>query len=218
MRAINTILIFVFTLTANFASAQDDMLIEQMAGKTVIRENFDKVNQLIDKQIFRISNIDRSSNTYSVEVTTELYHKDGTLDEKYKTYYSCKPGQSSVLMMVYPFFAPKSKKIGIESKSADFKNMYDLNNLKDIHLKLSFDSGILNFFGSKNNIKIFNRKLTTGPNTKTLNSQVDIKAYLLGIKMKTINYKVTEIFDKNSDLISQEFRARDGSYFTMSYK
>ena len=218
MRTLYTLLTFIFILTANFVSAQDDMLIEQMAGKTVIRENFDKGSQLIDKQIFRISNIEKNSNTYSVEVTTELYNKDGTLDEKYKTYYTCKPGQSSVIVMVFPFFTPKSKKIGIETKSPNFKTMYDLNSLKDIHLKLSFDSGILSFFGSKNNIKIYNRKLTTGSNTKTLNSQVDIKAYLLGIKMKTIIYKVTEIFDETSNLISQEFMAKDGSYFTMSYK
>ncbi len=85
-------------------------------------------------------------------------------------------------------------------------------------MKLSFDSGILNFFGSKNNIKIYNRKLTTGPNTKTLTSQIEIKAYLLGIKVKTIRYKVMEFFDENSNLIRQEFREKDGSYFTMSYK
>jgi len=217
VRTIYTILTFIFIITANFVSAQD-MLIEQMAGKTIVRENFDKDSQLIDKQIFRISNIEKSSNTYSVEVTTELYHKDGTLDEKYKTYYTCKPGQSSVIVMVFPFFAPKSKKIGIETQSPDFKTLYDLKSLKDIHLKLSFDSGILNFFGSKNNIKIFNRKLVTGSNTKTLNSQVDIRAYLLGIKVKTISYKVAEIFDEKSNLISQEFRANDGSYFNMSYK
>ena len=218
MRTLYNLLTFIFILTANFVSAQNDMLIEQIAGKTILRENFGKTNQLIDKQIFRISNIKKSSNTYSVEVTTELYKKEGTLDEKYKTYYTCKPGQSSVIVMVFPFFAPESKKIGIETQSSDFKSMYDLNSLKDIQLKLSFDSGILNFFGSKNNIKIFNRKLTTGRNTKTLNSQVDIRAYLLGIKVKTISYKVAEIFDENSNLISQEFRANDGSYFTLNYK
>lgn len=218
MRTLCTFLTFLFIITANLVSAQDDMLIEQIAGKTIIRENFDKGNQLIDKQIFRISNIEKSSDSYSVEITTELYRKDGTLDEKYKTYYTCKPDQSSVIVMVFPLFAPKSKKIGIETQSSDFKDMYDLNSLNDIHLKLSFDSGILNFFGSKNNIKIFNRKLATGTNTKTLNSQIDIKAYLLGIKVKTISYKVMEIFDENSNLISQEFRAKDGSYFTMSYK
>jgi hypothetical protein len=218
MRARYTTLTIIFILTADFVSAQDDMLIKQMAGKTIVRENFDKDSQLIDKQIFRISNIEKSSYTYSVEITAELYNKDGSLNEKYKTHYRCKPNQSSMLLLVYPFFAPKSKKIGLEAQSDDFWNMYDLNNLKDVHLKLSFDSGILNFFGSKNNIKIYNRKLETGSNIKTLNSQVDIKAYLLGIKMKTINYMVTEIFDKNSNLISQEFRAREGSYFTMSYK
>ncbi|MBK5244928.1 MAG: hypothetical protein JJE18_07905, partial [Eubacteriaceae bacterium] len=151
------------------------MLIEQIAGKTIIRKNFDKGSQLIGKQIFRISNIEKSSTSYSVEITTELYRKDGTLDEKYKTYYTCKPNQSSMIIMVFPFFAPKSKKIGIETQSSDYKDMYDLKNLKDIHLKLSLDSGILNFFGSKNNIKIFNRKLASSSNVKTLNSQIEIK-------------------------------------------
>lgn len=218
MRTSCSFLTFMLIITANLVSAQDDMLIEQIAGKKIIRENFDKASQFIDKQIFRISNIEKKSDSYSVEITTELYNKEGSLDEKYKTYYTCKPGQSTVIVMVFPFFAPKSKKIGIETQSPDFKNMYDLNSLKDVHLKLSFDSGILNFFGSKNNLKIFSRKLATGPNTKTLNSQIEIKAYLLGIKVKTINYKLMEIFDENSNLIHQEFRAKDGSYFTMSYQ
>jgi len=110
VRAIYTILTFIFILTANFISAQDDMLIEQLAGKTIIRENFDEGSQLIGKQIFRISNIEKSGDSYSVEITTELYDKDETLDEKYKTYYTCKPGQSSVIVMVFPFFIPGLKR------------------------------------------------------------------------------------------------------------
>ncbi|PKP28942.1 MAG: hypothetical protein CVU01_02495 [Bacteroidetes bacterium HGW-Bacteroidetes-18] len=218
MRTLCTLSTFLFIITSNLVSAQDNMLIEQLAGKTIIRENFDKGSQLIGKQIFRISNIEKSSTSYSVEITTELYRKDGTLDEKYKTYYTCKPDKSSMIVMVFPLFAPKSKKIEIETQSSDYKDLYDLNDLKDIHLRLSFDSGILNFFGSKNNIKIYNRKLATGSNTKTLNSQIEIKAYLLGINVKTISYKVKEIFDENKNLTRQEFKATDGSYFTTSYK
>lgn len=217
MRTICTILTFIFIQTTDSAYAQNDMLIEQIAGKTVLRENFDKDGELVGKQIFRIGTIEKSSDSYSVELTSELYNKEGSIVEKYKTYYRCKPGESSVIVMVFPLFSPKSKKIGIKTQSPDYKGIYDLDNLKDIHLKLSFDSGILNFFGSKNDIKIFNRKMVTDSNTKTLNSQVVIEAYLLGVKMKTIRYKVTEIFDKNSNLISQEFRSKDGSYFTMSY-
>lgn len=217
MRTICIILTFIFIQTTDLVYAQNDMLIEQIAGKTVLRENFDKDGELVGKQIFRIGAIEKSSDSYSVELTTELYNKDDSIVEKYRTSYRCKPGQSSVVVMVFPLFAPKSKKIGIKTQSPNYKDIYDLENLKDIHLKLSFDSGILNFFGSKNNIKIFNRKMATDSKIKTLNSQVDIEAYLLGIKVKTIRYKVTELFDNNSDLISQEFRSKDGSYFTMSY-
>ncbi|MHB1105066.1 MAG: hypothetical protein ACYCZ2_01780 [Lutibacter sp.] len=67
-------------------------------------------------------------------------------------------------------------------------------------------------------IKIFNWKLATGSNTKTLNSQIEIKAYLLGINVKTNSYKVKEVFDENKNLTRREFKATDGSYFTTSYK
>ena len=45
-----------------------------------------------------------------------------------------------------------------------------------------------------------------------------IKAYLLGIRIKKIKYKVTEYLTTQGILQKQIFKENDGSYFTMNYQ
>ena len=120
--------------------------------------------------------------------------------------------------MAFPFSNPKSKETEINTTSKNFKELYDLKNLKDIELEMSFDSGLLNFFGSKSVIKIFNRELNTGQNYNTINSEIDIKAYAWGIRIKQLNYIVNEKLNAQGLLTFQKFTEEDNSYFTMIYK
>jgi hypothetical protein len=100
--------------------------------------------------------------------------------------------------------------------SENFKKLYDLQNLKDIKLEMSFDSGLLNFFGSKSIIKIYDRKLEDGKNT--IKSKINIKAYAWGIRIKQLNYTVIEKLNEKGLLTFQKFSEADNSYFTINYK
>ena len=118
--------------------------------------------------------------------------------------------------MAFPFSNPKSKETEINTTSANFKELYDLENLANIELEMSFDSGLLNFFGSKSTIKIYNRKLDSNKNN--IKSKINIKAYALGIRIKQLNYNVIEKLNENGLLTFQKFTEEDNSYFTMTYK
>lgn len=118
--------------------------------------------------------------------------------------------------MAFPFSNPKSKATEINTVSEYFKELYDLENLEDIKLEMSFDSGLLNFFGSKSTIKIFDRKLDSNKNN--IKSKINIKAYALGIRIKQLNYSVIEKLNSNGFLTFQKFTEEDNSYFTMTYK
>lgn len=207
------VLITLFSITM---TGQTEMLIGQISGRVVIRENFDENGSFLNKQTFKASETIKKNGYYEIEVVTELFDKDKKLTDKYTTTYRCKPDEASVVVMAFPFSNPKSKKTEINTTSKKFKELYNLDNLKNIELEMSFDSGLLNFFGSKSIIKIYDRKLEAGKNT--IKSKINIKAYALGIRIKQLNYTVSEKLNGNGLLTFQKFTEEDNSYFTMTYK
>jgi len=197
-----------------------EMFIEQIAGKKIVRENFDKNEQLLGKQIFIIGDLKHDGETYKVDVVTELYNEKSQIIKKYTTTYRCNPKELDVLLNVFPFSDPDDEKIKVEVTSKDFKEMYDLRrggDLKDIHLKMSIESGVLSFFGSKSLITIKNRNEKKENGQINISSNAVVEAYLMGIKIKTINFEIEEYLTEDYGLQQQKFTEDTGAYFTMSY-
>lgn len=197
-----------------------EMFIGQIAGKKIIRENFDKNKKRQGKQIFLIGELKTNEGTYSVDVITELYDQNDKLKEKYTTSYRCNPKEFDVLLNVFPFTNPYNTKIKVDVTSDDFQELYELDNegkLKDIHLKISVESGVLNFFGSKSIITLKDRKKKLLNTSIEIDSKAVIKAYMMGIRIKTINYTIEEYLTEKFMLQSQKFTETDGSFFTMTY-
>lgn len=196
------------------------MFIEQIGGKKIVRVNFDKTDQILNQQTFLIGELKKEGGTYKLDVVTELYNKNGQLNEKYTTTYQCNPNEFDMLLNVFPFTDPNDEKIKVEVTSEDFKQIYDLQStekLKDIHLKMSIESGLLNFFGSKSLITIKNRNRKIENGKINISSKAVIEAYMMGIKVKTLNYTIEEYLTEDYVLQRQDFRADDGAYFTMTY-
>lgn len=196
------------------------MFIEQIAKKRIVRENYDQNGDLQSKQIFLTGELEQEGKTYRIKVITELYDESGRLTEKYTTTYQCNPNEFDVLLNVFPFADPRDAKITVDVTSKDFKQLYDLQRspeLRDIHLKMSIESGILSFFGSKSLITIKDRDKRTENGNLVIRSKAVIEAYMMGLKIKTINYSVEEYLTENFVLQRQKFIQDDGTYFTMEY-
>ncbi|SRX75744.1 hypothetical protein [Aequorivita antarctica] len=207
------LIIILFSITM---TSQTEMLIGQISGRFVVRENFDEKGAFLNKQTFESGKVIAINGYYEIEVITELFDKNKKSTDKYTTTYRCKPDEASIMVMAFPFSDPKSLETEINTTSTNFKVLYDLDNLEDIELEMSFDSGLLNFFGSKSSIKIYERKLNY--NKDNIKSKINIKAYTLGIRIKQLNYIVNEKLNEKGLLTSQKFTEADGSYFTMNYK
>ena len=210
------VFIVLLTLFSITMTGQTEMLIGQISGRVVVRENFDEDGDFLNQQTFEASETIKKNEYYEIKVVTELFDKDKKSTDKYTTTYRCKPDEASIMVMAFPFSKPKSKETEINTTSANFKELYDLENLANIELEMSFDSGLLNFFGSKSTIKIYNRKLESNKNN--IKSKINIKAYALGIRIKQLNYNVIEKLNENGLLTFQKFTEEDNSYFTMTYK
>lgn len=200
------------------AKSQNNMFLEQIEGRTIIRENFNDKGVLLNKQLFEAGKITKKKDYYEIIVTTTLFDVNKIVKEKYITTYKCEPEKFSIVLFVFPFANPKSKETEISSKSINFKELYNIEKLENVDLEISFDSGLLNFFGSKSKIKIYNRKKEINNTSWSITSKISIKAYAFGIKVKQLNYYLTEKLDTNGLLTYQKFIENDGSYFTMEYK
>ena len=200
------------------AYPQDKMLIGQLSDRLVVRENFDKNGDFLNKQTFKAGKLKEANGYYEIEVVTELFDENGASTDKYTTTYRCKPDESSIMVMAFPFSKPKSKETEINTVSKNFKELYDLANLENVELEMSFDSGLLNFFGSNSKIKIYDRVLESNGNGKTIKSKINIKAYAIGIRIKQLDYVASEKLTSENLLSFQKFTEKDGSYFTMTYK
>lgn len=198
--------------------AQDDMLIGQLSNRTIVRENYDENGVFLNKQKFESGKVEHIDGYFEIKVLTQLYDEEEMLTNTYMTTYRCKPEESSIMVMAFPFADPKSKKTEINSNSKNFKELYDLGNLEEIELELSFDSGLLDFFGSKSKIRIHDRMLESSENGKKIKSKINIKTYALGIRIKSFNYNVQEKLTDKDLLSFQNFTEEDGSYFTVTYK
>ncbi|ADR22053.1 hypothetical protein MATR_03130 [Marivirga tractuosa] len=199
---------------------EKEMFIQQIAQKRIVRENYDQNGDLQGKQIFLTGELEQQGKTYRIKVITELYDESGRLTEKYTTTYKCNPNEFDVLLNVFPFADPRDAKITVDVTSKDFKQLYDLQRspeLRDIHLKMSIESGILSFFGSKSLITIKDRDKRTENGNLVIRSKAVIEAYMMGLKIKTINYSVEEYLTENFVLQRQKFIQDDGTYFTMEY-
>lgn len=215
-------ILFFSLLLIPFASmkAQDKaMLIEQIESKKITRESFDKKGKLTGKQIFTAGKMTPSGGTFFINIKTELYDEAQKLEATYTTSYECRPEEADVLLSVFAI-NPKKRKVRVSVKSGDFKKLYALtanDMVRSMRLTMYVETGILNFLGSKNNVDVTNRVLIKENNNLKITEKISIKAYLMGIRVRTINYNVTEYLTLSGSLQKQVFRQTNGDYFTITY-
>lgn len=142
------------------------------------------------------------------------------MEGTYTTTYECRPEEVDALLSVFAI-NPQQNKVRVSVKSGDFKKLYALganDMVRSLSLTMYVETGILNFLGSKNNVDITNRVLIKENNSVKITEKNSIKAYLMGIRVRTINYDVTEYLTLSGFLQKQVFKLTNGDYFTVRYK
>lgn len=219
--AIRLILYVLAFLPGLEAAIGQEMLIEQVAGKEVVRTTYNERDELTSKQVFEVSPLSTNGDRLSVELGVRLYNSDGNLTDIYTTQYTCEPPEADILLTVFPSAQKKDAEFVIEASSPGFRRLYDIDpgekTMKDLNLEMSLESGMLGFFGSKSLFSLTDRSIESEENGYTLKSTLTIEAYLLGLRVKTVRYRVTEKLDTDYRLLNQMFRTGDGPYFTIKY-
>lgn len=217
---ISIVFFYLLLLPIATLEAQDKaMLINQIEDKTVTRKSFDRKDKLTGKQIFTAGRITQSGENLFINIKTELYDEAQKLQATYTTSYECRMGEADVLLSVFAINPPK-RKVRVSLKSGDLKKLYALranDMVRNISLTMYVETGLLNFLGSKNNIDLTNRVLVKENNNLKITGKISIRAYLMGIRARTINYDVSEYLTLSGQLQKQVFKQSNGDYFTVTY-
>lgn len=194
------------------------MLIEQIAGKQIVRESFTRDGKLKSKQEFLVSKGIKTQDDFTVDVVVSIFDENLRLESRYSASYRCRAEESDVLLSIFTI-NPKRKKYSVSVKSGDFRKLYNLgfDMLNTLSLTMYIESGVLNVLGSKNKVDISNRSLSKKSDVWQINEIITIRPYLLGMRINTIVYDVTERLTRTGVLESQVFKEKGGDYFTITY-
>src|SRR5690625_8039890 len=120
-KTIYRILFFILLLSpfATIKAQEKAMLIEQIEGKTIIRESFDRKDKLTGKQIFTVGNISQSVEALIIDIKTELFDEVLNLEAIYTTSYKCLPEDADVLLS-YFVINPKIRKNKLYVNTSDY--------------------------------------------------------------------------------------------------
>lgn len=213
----------VWGISRSVVAQQSEMLLYEIAGNRYERQNFDKSGKLASRQVLNVGSITEDENQFRLPVEIIAYNREGTVQDTTRTIYKCNPEEQNIFVNIFPY-SDYGKGGEIKVKPEDTSSLYPVNpgvgwQMKPIHFEMHINKGLVGFLGGKSKIKMYNRRVVANDTLTAgeyeINSSVNLGVYVMGIKVKGLDYRVSEVVDRERGLIYQKFRAGDGSYFVI---
>jgi hypothetical protein len=205
-----------------------NMLLPLIEGNQYELKKYDKKGRLESYKIIKISKIRRDNQEFELEIITYNYNKESTLKDSVQTRLECGKSAENMVMSVLAFLGNSGDgnvRLEITSDEELFPTELSKDmNLKDVRMNIKVQQGALSFFGAKTKIAIRNRKLTMidspdvpegEANGYNLTGKMLIKAYMLGINLKSAIYDIKEVVEIDKGLVRQVIKQANGSYFDL---
>lgn len=211
-------------LSAGVAFSQNKrMLLFEIDGNRYKRQNYDENGKLESFQILNVGSIQKHKNDYQLPVEIISFNQDKQPQDTTKTIYKCNPDEQRIFVNIFPY-SDYGKGGEIKVKPEDTNSFYPVNptsgwKMGPIHFEMKINKGIVGFLGGKSKIKMYDRHVlandTLTASQYEIDSKVELGVYVMGIKVKSLDYRVMEIIDHDKGIIRQRFTAEDGSYFVI---
>lgn len=205
-----------------FAQQNRQMFMFQVDGNNYTKKSYDKKGKLKSSQIFKVGEVKKEKELHTMPLKVYSYDKNNKLKDSSETKYTCKPSAGEIFMNVFPFAefsVNKTVKIELSSGNAFYPTTWQTGKeIADISFSLSLEGGVLGTFGTSSKIKIYNRKITAYDklkNTYTLTAKMQVKAYMFGLRMDTIEFTIEETVHPQKGIVKQYFKESTGEYFTI---
>lgn len=216
------LLIMLTQLSSKQLAAQvnKQMFMFQVDGNNYTKKSYNNKNELISSQIFKVGEIKNEEGLRTMKLKVYSYDKNNKLKDSAEIKYTCKPSVGEIFMNVIPFAeysVNKIVKIELGSNDTFYPTTWQIGKeMDDISFSLSLEGGVLGTFGSSSKNRIYDRKITaydTLKNTYTITSNIEIKTYMFGLRMDTIEYTLEETIHPQKGIVKQYFKESTGEYF-----
>jgi len=214
--------LMVFPITIR-AQESRKMLIFEIDHNQYRKCNYNEKGKLESFQKLNIGAIDQKSEVYRLPVTIYNFTVNGELKDSTNTIYTCNPDEQKILVNILPYTDYSDNNV-VNVDPQGTNAIYPVNpetgwKMNDLKFEMKIDKGVIGFLGGKSRIEMKHRRVVPNDTVQTgqyeIDSIVNIRIYVLGIKMKTLNYTVIEIIDPDDGIIHQMFTSDEGSYFVI---
>ncbi len=217
------IILFLLIPISGFSQSDEGMLISQIDSNRYYRKNFDGNDKLISYQSIEVGSLKKDDQKIEAKLTVVTYDADDNMKGASQTVITCDPEASEVMMGIFPFAGGatnKSLKIELPKSGALYPAGWrEKEVLGDYTFQMKFEGGAAGFFGTESSVEFSDRKVSQqGNGVFRISGEMTLKAYVLGIRISTINYDYSEDFEKEAGIVWQKFTEGNGNYFTVEIR
>lgn len=202
------------------AQSGEDMLIYQIDGNRYFRKNFDANGKLKSYQTLDVGKLNVQPKKIEAKLTVNTFDEKGGLKGASQTIISCDPEAGEVMMGIFPFAGDGSNK-SLKIISPSNKRLYPPRwrkeaVLEDFTYQLKIKGGAAGFFGTESQVSFSNRKVRQLEiDLFRISGKMTMTAYILGIKISTLDYNFFEEIKTGKGIVRQRFEEENGDFFTV---
>ena len=185
-------------------------------GNRYERRTLDEQGRLQKSQELEVGSISRIGDEIEIAVTVIGSDEAGGPTDTVRTTIQCRVADAAMAMSVLALVGAEGRRVRVRVTGGKvlYPSSPDAARLPPVSLEASVEQGVVGFLGGLSRITLRDRTVrpAEGPATGyTLTSQLDLKFYVLGIRVRSQRYRMEEAINPDRGLVRQVLTASDGS-------
>lgn len=182
-------------------------------GNRYERRTLDAQGQLTETQTLEVGRVRQRDGEIEVAVTVVGSDETGAATDTVRTTIRCRVEDADMAMSVLALTGAAGRPVQLRVTGGEilYPSSPDEARLPPVSLEATVERGVVGFLGGKSRIALRDRTVRPGPSAGyTLTSQLELKFYVLGIRVRSRSYRMEETVDPERGLIRQVLTSSDG--------
>ena len=185
-------------------------------GNRYERRTLDEQGRLQKTQELEVGSIRQADGEIEVAVTVIGSDEAGGSTDTVRTTIRCRVENADMVMSVLALVGAEGRRVRVRVTGGEvlYPSSPVAGSLPPVSLEATVEQGVVGFLGGRSRIALRDRTVqpTQGPPAAyTLASRLDLKFYVLGVRVRSQSYRMEEIVTPNRGLARQVLTASDGS-------
>jgi hypothetical protein len=185
-------------------------------GNRYERRTLDEQGRLQKSQELEVGSISQTDGEIEVAVTVVGSDEDGGPADTVRTTIQCRVEDADMVMSVLALVGAEGRRVRVRVTGGEilYPSSPVAGSLPPVSLEATVEQGVVGFLGGRSRIALRDRTVqpAQGPSAAyTLASRLDLKFYVLGVRVRSQSYSMEEAVALDRGLLRQVLTAPDGS-------